>query len=422
MRIAVIGGGVSGLVAAWLLGRRHDVSLFEARSRLGGHAHTVAVREGRTRLPLDLGFMVYNEVTYPVLTRIFDRLSVPTRPTDMSFSVRCEACDVEYGGTGPAGLLAQPRNLLRPEFLTMLRDVARLASEGRRALENGAADRSLGAFLGASGLGDAFRRHYLLPLAAALWSAGTDRAGDIPARTVLRFLDNHGLLDLRERLRWRTVAGGSHRYVRAMARSLEGRIVTGAPVEDLERGPDAVRVHVAGSGSEAFDAAVVATHADQALRLLADPTPDERDLLGAWSYADNAVWLHTDPSLLPERETARASWNYRLEDCRREEPSASVSYHLNRLQRVPSETDYVVTLNPARPPAEERVLLRTRYAHPVFSSESVATQPELSSLQGVHRTWFCGAYFGYGFHEDGARAALRVAEDLGAGLPVAEAA
>lgn len=414
---------MAGLGAAWSLHPRHRVTLFEARDRLGGHAHTVEVESGAgptdgepRRLALDTGFLVFNRTTYPNLTRLLERLDVRTHATDMSFAVTCRSCGLEYGGRGLAGVLAQPTNALRPSFLRMLWDVGRFNRWGRRAVANGGGPRiGLGEFVDRRSFGDEFARHYLVPLAAALWSASPETARDYPMDALLEFMDNHRLLGVTDRLDWETVTGGSACYVEAMTRDFRDRVRVGTPVRAVERAPDGVRVRT-DSGSGSFDRAVVATHADQALALLADPSPGEREALGAWRYSENDVWLHTDPRLLPDRPGARSSWNYRLIDCGSPRPRVTVSYHLNRLQGLDTSRDWVVSLNPERRPTPGSVRLRTGYRHPVFTREAVDARDDLPA-GGRGRVHLCGAYFGNGFHEDALTSGLRVGASLGGRLP-----
>ncbi|MDP2499055.1 MAG: FAD-dependent oxidoreductase [Candidatus Palauibacterales bacterium] len=416
-RVAVVGGGVAGLVAAWLLGRRHEVVLFEARDRLGGHVRTLDHRDGRRYRRLDTGFIVFNRKTYPLLSGLFDRLGVPTRGTEMSFSLSCRDCGLEYGGRGIAGLMADPASLLREEFRALLRGYRTFAREGRRVLENGAAPGTVDDFARESGLPTPFVDHYLLPMASALWSAPLTAVRRFPARLLLSFFDDHGLLRLVDRPRWETVVGGSDRYVRRLVERTDARFLTGSRVEGLRRTADGVELRLADGRSGSFDRAVVATHADQALGLLADPSPEERETLSAWTYTTSDAWLHSDSTFLPDRQPAWCSWNYRLKDCRGRDDRPRVTYYLNRLQRIDGERPYLVTLNPSRRPDPDGVLDRTTFRHPAYGPSAVGAQSRLRELSGRGRIHFCGAHEGYGFHEDAVRSAFRAADELGAGLP-----
>lgn len=414
MRIAVVGSGISGLTAAWLLSRRHEVNVFEKRTRLGGHTHTVVhSQDGRT-LPLDTGFIVYNEKTYPCLTRAFAELEVETQPSDMSFSVSCANPDLEYAVHSLTGLFAQREKIVSVAFLKMLVDIVRFGRKGRKLLR-GAGDPSatIGDFLSEGSFGDAFARYYLLPMTAAIWSSGTGLAAEFPRDTLLRFLDNHGLLQVTGQPDWRTVVGGSHSYVQPMVRGIEDRIHLGDGVCRIVRSAPEVEIHLESGASERFDHVVIAAHANQALSMLHEPSPLERELLGQWQYSRNDTWLHTDVSMLPRRPKAWASWNYLLPDGRQPQDRVSVTYHLNRLQRLTGEKQYLVTLNPPREPAPQSVIRRMTYSHPIYTRDAVATQPELPRLNGENRTHFCGAYFRNGFHEDGFVSAMSVAADLG---------
>lgn len=413
MKIAVVGSGISGLGSAWLLSRRHDVSLFESRNRLGGHTHTVEVDRPEGRVALDTGFLIYSPDTYPFLTRLFDRLSVETRATDMSFSVQCSGCDLVYAGRGLRGLFAQPPNAIKPSFLGMLNDIRRLAQHTNG--ESGDS-RTLGGFLDQESFGRDFRDHYLIPMASALWSTRPRDVLEFPVGVLMAFFRRHGLLRTRDRLDWRTVSGGSSTYVHRMARDLRGRIHTGTPVTSVRRGQREVEI-TAGSKTAMFDHVVLATHADQSLAMLEDPTDGERELLGAWQYSKNDTWLHTDEALLPQRPAAWAAWNYLVDDCRDDPPRSMATYGLNRLQGLDGPVEYLVSLNPTETPAAQSVLARMEYRHPMMTPRSTATWSDLPSLNGGDRVWFCGSYFGYGFHEDGLRSAVAVAEALGADGP-----
>ncbi|MFI6316228.1 NAD(P)/FAD-dependent oxidoreductase [Nonomuraea sp. NPDC050556] len=392
--VAVIGSGVAGLTAAYVLQRSADVTLFEADDRLGGHAHTHDVGA----LAVDSGFIVHNDRTYPLLTRLFRELGVQTQESDMSMSVSCGGCGLEYaGGKGLAGLLAPSLAHLR-----MLADVPRF-HRAARALED---DRPLDEF--AADFSPYFVRHFLTPLVAAVWSCAPSVAGRYPARYLFAFLANHGMLSVGGSPPWRTVTGGSRAYVERVAKTLTA-VRTLAPVSGLRRIPDGVELRADGD-LHRFSAAVVATHPDQALRLLASPTPDERAVLGAIRYSRNEATLHTDQSVLPRARRARASWNYRMDDCAATADRVQVSYDMNRLQRLDSPQHHFVSLGVAVP--DERVIARMVYEHPIYTPELVAAQQRLPSLNTPVLA-FAGAYHGWGFHEDGCRSGVRAAEALG---------
>ncbi len=414
MRIAVVGSGISGLAAAWLLDRRHEVHLFERRPRLGGHTHTVVHDVDGRRLPLDTGFIVYNEATYPNLTRVFDELGVATRSSDMSFSVSCADPDFEFASHGLRGLFAQRSLVFSATYLRLLVDVFRFGRRGRRVLASSAdPNATIAEFLAEGHFSDAFTQYYLTPMIAAIWSTGSEQASSYPRDPLLRFLRNHGLLQVTGQPDWRTVVGGSSSYIDPMVRGFGDRIHLGSGVSAIARGAHEVEIRLENGSTHRFDHVVVAAHADQALAMLAEPTPLERDLLGRWSYSANDTWLHTDASLMPRRRNAWASWNYLVSGENDSADRVSMSYHLNRLQGLAEDREYMVTLNPAREPKPESVIRRMTYSHPVYTRESVATQTELPRLNGRNRTHFCGAYFGNGFHEDGLNSAIAVADDLG---------
>ncbi|MGN6465374.1 MAG: NAD(P)/FAD-dependent oxidoreductase [Rhizobiaceae bacterium] len=407
LRIAVVGSGISGLSAAWLLSTRHDVSLFEVNDRLGGHSNT---RQAHG-VPVDTGFIVYNEVTYPNLTALFRHIGVPTKPSEMSFAVSLDGGRLEYSGTGLGGLLAQPANMARPRFWRMLGELLRFYREAPYDVSR-VGEASLAEYLDAKGYGNAFRDDHLYPMAAAIWSTPAAEVGNYPAAAFIRFCENHGLLKLAGRPAWRTVDGGSREYVGRLIGRFSGQTFLGQGIRSIARDAEGVRLTDAEGVARRFDHIVIATHADQALRLLADAGEDERRVLGSFGYSRNEAVLHSDASLMPRRRRAWSSWNY-LADTRGETRRLSVTYWMNRLQSLPGDLPLFVTLYPAAEPETGKVLHREIYEHPVFDGAAMRAQRQIWSLQGVHNTWFCGAYFGAGFHEDGLQAGLAVAEALG---------
>lgn len=415
-RIAIIGTGAAGLAAGWALGRRHDVEVFEAAERCGGHANTVEVDHDGGARAVDTGFLVYNARNYPHLVRLFAALGVETRPSDMSFAVSLDEGRIEYTGS-PGGLFARRRNLLRPRFWAMARDLLRFYREAAGWRRDGSdLDRPLGALLAERGYGPAFLDDHLLPMAAAIWSCPKARVLDFPAHSFLAFMDNHGLLGLADRPAWRTVAGGSRDYVDRIAAGFGQRLHLATPVRRLVRRPEGVLVQ-SDRGEGHFDQVVVATHADQALALLGeDADGEERTLLGAFGYARNDAILHGDPTLMPRRRRAWASWNYLGRQGAGRDRDVAVTYWLNRLQGF-GGGDLFVSLNPLAPPDPTTVQGRFQYDHPILDGAAVAAQTRLGAIQGRRRTWFCGSYCGHGFHEDAVEAGFGVAEALDAPVP-----
>lgn len=406
LRIAVVGSGISALSCAWLLSRRHEVVVYEREDRLGGHSHTVEVEgEGQPSVPVDMGFIVFNEATYPNLIALFDHLGVESSPTDMSFAVSLDQGRFEYAA--PA-LFSQRRNAFRPRFWSMLGEILRFYREapaGIAALAG--SDLTLGDYLRREGFSEAFRDDHLLPMAAAIWSSPAHTLMDYPAESFLRFCHNHGLLRLVGRPVWRTVRGGSRVYVAAMARGLGEGVRLGRQAAHVRRLAHGVEVRDVHGGVDRYDHVVIGTHADQALALLEQPTEDERTLLGAFRYSRNLTVLHSDASLMPRRRRAWAAWNYIGAD-----GGLCVTYWMNRLQGLPGR-DLFVTLNPPRPPRPDSLLRTEIFEHPIFDQAAIRAQRSLWRLQGKGGVWFCGAHFGAGFHEDGLQAGLAVAEQLG---------
>ncbi|MGZ4482123.1 MAG: NAD(P)/FAD-dependent oxidoreductase [Gaiellales bacterium] len=416
MRVAVIGSGVSGLTAAHVIARHHQVTLFEKDGHLGGHAntHVHTTADGR-QIGLDTGFIVHNRATYPHLIRLFGELSVATQDSDMSFGVRCDGCGLEYAGArGLAGVIAQPSSLRSRRYLRMLAEVKRFHRHARRVLCDPAAEPlTMGQMLDQGRYSEYFRDHFVLPLTGAIWSCSPTQMRAFPARYLIRFFANHGMLTVKNSPTWRTVTGGSRIYVQRVADRLGDRVLPNTPVARVERDGRGVTVVAAGGAEHRFDKLVLATHADQALRLLADPTPDEVAVLGRFAYSVNETVLHTDPALLPRARGARASWNYLLDVCSTSQPDVHVTYHLNRLQALREPVDYCVTLNQTTRIARAAELSRVVYEHPVYTHEALAAQRRLPSLNDIRHTVFCGAYHGWGFHEDGCVSGLRAALALG---------
>lgn len=417
-RVAVVGGGVAGLTAAYLLKQRYDVTLFEKEDRLGGHAHTHDVRTADGRLlPIDSGFIVHNASTYPNLLRLFGELGVRTQETEMSMSVRCDGCGLEYAGANRlGGLFAQRRNMVRRVYLSMLAQVTRFHREANRLLESSderTDEITLGRFLAAGRYSRYFVDHFALPLVSAVWSSDTEASRQYPARYLFEFLRNHGMLSVTGSPAWRTVVGGSREYVRRIGERLS-TVDVSAPVRSVRKLPRGVEIRDGADRVHHADRAVLACHADQALELLAEPSPVERKVLGAFEYSENETLLHTDPAPLPAAKGARASWNYLKPDCHADSGRVAVSYDMNRLMRLAEPENYVVTLNATELLRPERIVSRMTYQHPRYTPDSVAAQRLLPEL-GDDLVQFAGAYHGWGFHEDGCASGVRAATAFGSG-------
>ncbi len=398
------------MVVAYLLQRDHDITVFEAADYIGGHTNTIDVAlDGRT-YSVDTGFIVFNDWTYPNFIRLLDELGVASQPSDMSFSVKCEETGLEYNGTTLNTLFAQRRNLLRPSFYRMIRDILRFNRAAPELLSRPEPGPSLGAYLDEHRYSKEFVRNYIVPMGAAIWSASHATMWEFPARCLVQFFKNHGMLSVDDRPTWRVITGGSQCYVDKLVRSFCERILLSTPVSSIVRRPDRVEIHAAPNRGAArmfaFDAVVLATHSDQALRLLPDPSPAERAILGAIPYQENEAVLHTDSSLLPRRRLAWAAWNYHLLPIQPDR--AVVTYHMNRLQGLTAPYEFCVTLNHTEAIDPAKILHRIIYHHPRYSPEAVAAQRRHGEINGVNRTYYCGAYWGYGFHEDGVKSALAV--------------
>ncbi len=414
MRIAVIGAGVSGLVTAYLLADEHEVTVFESNDYIGGHTHTVDVEAGGCRFSVDTGFIVFNERTYPNFVRLLQRLGVAWQPSNMSFGVRCEKTGLEYSPSSLNSFFAQRRNLLRPSFYRLIADVFRFRRESQAVLAGDDWAKTLAEFLASRGYSRRFVEQFLVPMGAAIWSAAPEDFGAMPVRFFAQFFYNHGFLNVRDQPQWLTVRGGSRSYIAPLTAAYRDRIRLSCPVESVRRRTDCVEVTPRGGAPERFDQVVIAAHSDQALRLLADPSAAEREILGAIPYQANDTVLHTDTSLLPRCRRAWASWNYRIQ--REAKRRAVVTYNMNFLQSLDAPVTFCVSLNCSEAIDPATVRLRTVYHHPVYTAAAVAAQKRHDEISGVNRTHFCGAYWSYGFHEDGVKSALAVCRHFGRGL------
>ena len=415
MKIAIVGSGIAGRTSAYQLSRQHEITVFEAGDRIGGHTHTVNVTVEGKSYAVDTGFIVFNDWTYPNFIRLLGQIGVTFKPTEMSFSVCDENTGLEYNGNNLNSLFAQRRNILSPGFWGMLRDILRFNRQAPLDLQEQriSADMTLGDYLAAGGYGERFIRHYIVPMGAAIWSMSLADMLGFPLQFFVRFFKNHGLLSVSNRPQWCVIEGGSSRYIEPLTRNFREQIRLNCPVGKVERSDDGVVIHST-MGTETFDRVVFACHSDQALALLADPSQAEHEVLGALPYADNDVVLHTDTRLLPDRKLAWASWNYRLSS--NAQAQAAVTYDMNILQGIDSATTFCVSLNQTAAINPLKVLARYTYAHPQYSLAAVAAQGRWEEVSSVRNTFYCGAYWSNGFHEDGVVSALRVAQAFGESL------
>lgn len=410
MRIAIVGTGIAGNVLAYRLRDDHDITVFEANDYVGGHSHTVVDSTPEGDVALDTGFLVFNDRTYPNFVRLLDELGVASRESSMSFSVQCRVSGLEYNGSSLNALFAKRSNLLRPSFYRMIRDILRFNSDAMRLLEVGRLDLSLAEYLAQGGYSQEFVRQYLIPMGAAIWSAEPDMMEKMPATFFVRFFSNHGLLSISNRPTWRVIGGGSRSYVTRLVAGHRDRIRLSCPVTSISRRPDTVIIRTPGMQPESFDYVFLACHSDQALRILAEPLPAEREVLGAFPYQPNEAVLHSDESMMPRRKLAWGAWNYHIPEA--DNPRVAVTYHLNRLQGLITSRQYFVTLNSEERIRPDSILGKFTYEHPVFTAQSVAAQLRHSELNGLNRTYYCGAYWRNGFHEDGVVSALKALHDF----------
>lgn len=414
-RIAVIGGGVAGLTTAYLLDRKHRVTLFERNNYAGGHTRTITVPEGPDAgTPVDTGFIVMNDKNYPLFTRLLDRLGVERRDSDMSFSYACERSGYAYAGSNFKTLFARKSNFLRGGHWSMIRDIIRFNKRAKEDLMDGAiADCTLGDYVGQQKFGKPFQQNYLLAMGSAIWSAPLQKVEEFPAEPFINFFFNHGLLNIKDRPQWKYVAGGSQTYVRKILAQLEGRVHLEAPATNVRRTEHGVAIRLPDGKEEEFDKVVMACHADETFQLLEQPTPLERELLGAWSYQKNHAVLHSDPIAMPPPRGAWASWNFMRESAYKDSDPVSVTYDMTRLQCLDSQQNYFVSLNRLGAIEEQKIIDRTSFMHPAYTFESMNTQSRLPELNSNGTMYFCGSYFGYGFHEDAVRSAVQVAKTFG---------
>ncbi len=418
MEIAIIGGGAAGITAAHILQRKNRVTMFERNDYVGGHTHTIIIEEGEDRgTAVDTGFIVMNDRTYPTLHQFLAQLKVPYRNSDMSFGFYCERTGMQYSGRGISGLFARRRNLFKRSHWEMIRDIFRFNKAALQDLREGRTEGVLlGEYVKAFRFSDAFRDQYLIPMGAAIWSTPAEEMFAFPAETFLRFFENHGLLTVADRPQWQTVVGGSHSYVKAFLNAFQGVVETNAQIRAVERGEDDVTIHFHNQEPKTYDRVVIAVHADQVLPLLANPSDEERSVFSTWQYNENHTVLHTDETVMPPNKRAWASWNYTREQGAAGKQPLSVTYHMNRLQGFHTTNQYFVTLNRKQQIKPECIIREMQYTHPLFTEEAVKTQRRMKTMYGKQNTYYCGSYFGYGFHEDAVKSGVEAAKAMGMDL------
>jgi predicted NAD/FAD-binding protein len=415
LKIAVIGAGVAGITASYLLQHQHDITLYEKNDYIGGHTHTIIIEDGPDAgTPVDTGFIVLNDRTYPLLTALFSQLGVSITETDMSFSYYCRESGLQYASSNLNTIFAQRFNLIRPSFWRLLFGIVQLNSKTRQQLHQGRlGNMTLGEYLKQERFSQVLIKDYLIPMAAAIWSTPDVTMMDFPAESFFRFFDNHGLLNVTDQPQWYFVSGGSHTYVRAFLDGFKGHVLANHRVMEVRRTDSGPVITLHDGSEEQFDCVIIATHADEAYTMLADPTQEEILLLSPWKYTHNYTVLHTDISLLPPNRRAWASWNYLRERNVEERSPVTVTYHMNRLQNLKTVRNYCVTLNPVRTIPREHIVREMEYTHPMYTFDALETQRNLPNFNGQKNTYFCGSYFGYGFHEDAVRSAVQVTKKFG---------
>ena len=400
MKIAVIGSGISGLSSAYYLSKHHKVDLYEQSDHFGGHSYTYDIKEEDKIVPVDLGFIVFNELTYPNLINFFNELNVPFEKSNMSFSVSVKNTNVEYGGSGFNAIFANKLNLLNLKFLKMIREIISFYNHAPSLLKNNIEDKTLGDYLRRSKLSKYFIEYHIIPMVAAIWSMPFSKAKEMPLKLFLNFFINHGLFRLKNRPQWYTVTNRSRTYVKKILEKISGEIFKNYKINNISRSDDNVRISI-GNEYLDYDQVVLACHADQSLNILNDPSSKEKEILNKFTYVSNRAFLHTDENLMPSRKKAWSSWNSITKDNR-----TCITYWLNKLQNLKTNKNYFLTLNPVAEVEENKIIKQEKFTHPYFNNENVSLQKDLHLLQGKKRTWFCGSYFGYGFHEDGLKSSI----------------